>query len=164
MLLREAKRLNYPIRLIRLAIITYRLPRVIRVGQAYSDLMWAMRGIVAGSGLATTEMRIVMIDIVDAALIVHPSIVPTLFVDDLSAEHEGDEEHGDHDWIVCQLGGFTEAVIQRIHDNGMEVSQTKSVVSASNGKLAAALMARLDKYGIKYNLKVKSLGSGWLRE
>ena len=117
----------------------------------------------AGSGLATTGMRIVMIDIVDAALLVHPSVVPTLFVDDLSAEHEGDNEHGDRDWIVCQLGGFTEVVIQRIHDDGMEVSQTKSVVSASNGKLADAFMFRLDKYGVKYSLTVKSLGGVWRR-
>ena len=51
-----------------------------------------MRGIVAGSGLATTEMRIVMIDIVDAALTQHPSVTPTLFVDDLSSEKEGSDE------------------------------------------------------------------------
>ena len=42
----------------------------------------------------------------------------------------------------------------------MEVSQTKSVVSASNGKLAEALMLRLNNYGVKYSLKVKSLGVG----
>ena len=67
-LVREAKRLGYPIRLIKLAIATYKLPRVIRVGSTYSDVIEAIRGIVAGSGLATTEMRLVMIDIVDAAL------------------------------------------------------------------------------------------------
>ena len=66
-LMREALRLGYPLRLLRLAIATYRLPRVIRVGGAISDLVWAVRGIVAGSGLATTEMRLVMIDIVDKA-------------------------------------------------------------------------------------------------
>ena len=104
-LLREAARLQYPLRLIRLAIATYRLPRVIRVGTAYSDLVVAMRGIVAGSGLATTEMRVVMIDIVDAALIQHPSVTPTLFVDDLSSEKEGENEQ-----IVEELGGFNDRV------------------------------------------------------
>ena len=104
---------------------------MIRVGTAYSDLVWALRGIVAGSGLATSEMRIVMINIVDNALLRHPTVEPTLFVDDLSGEQDGVE-----DVIVSELGGFTEHVIRRIHADGMEVSDTKSLVSASNGRLA----------------------------
>ena len=43
-LMREALRLNYPLRLLRLAIVTYKLPRVVRVGGAISDLVWAVRG------------------------------------------------------------------------------------------------------------------------
>ena len=101
-LLREADRLGYPLRLLRLAIATYKLPRVIRVGESVSDLVWATRGIVAGSGVATTEMRLVMVDIVDKALEVHPTVQPTLFVDDLSGELDGDD-----DYIVDNLGGFT---------------------------------------------------------
>ena len=62
-----------------------------------------MRGIVAGSGLAATEMRIVMISIVDSALIQHPTVEHPLFVDDLSGEQDGAE-----DVIVSELGGFTE--------------------------------------------------------
>ena len=40
-LLREADRLGYPLRLLGLAIATYKLPRVIRVGESVSDLVWA---------------------------------------------------------------------------------------------------------------------------
>ena len=47
-------------------------------------------------------MRLVMIDIVDGALEVHRTVVPTLFVDDLSEELSGEE-----DTIVEELGGFT---------------------------------------------------------
>ena len=95
-LLREANRLRYPLRLIRLAIATYKLPRVVRVGTAFSDIIFAVRGIVAGSGLATIEMRLVMVDIVDAALTMHPDVEPTLFVDDLSAEVVGDASDRSH--------------------------------------------------------------------
>ncbi len=63
-LVREAKRLGYPLRLLRLAIATYRLPRTVRVGEALSDLVVALKGIAAGSGTATTEMRVVMINLV----------------------------------------------------------------------------------------------------
>ena len=38
-LLREATRLGYPLRLLKLAIATYKLPRVIRVGDAISDFV-----------------------------------------------------------------------------------------------------------------------------
>ena len=38
-LLCKATRLGYPLRLLKLAIATYKLPRVIRVGNAISDLV-----------------------------------------------------------------------------------------------------------------------------
>ena len=44
------------------------------MGAAFSDIIFAVRGIVAGSGLATTEMRLVMVDIVGTALTVHPVV------------------------------------------------------------------------------------------
>ena len=49
----------------------------------------------------------VMIDIVDQALIVHPTVTPTLFVDDLSEELDGKD-----DYIVDHLGGFTQLVVK----------------------------------------------------
>ena len=94
-LLREARKLGYPLRMLRLTIATYRLPRVIRVGEALSDPAWALRGIVARSGTATTEMRLAMITIVDNALTWVPTVVPTLFVDDLSTEAEGSDDDED---------------------------------------------------------------------
>ena len=154
-LLREALNLQYPLRLLRLAIATYKLPRVIRVGGAISDLVWAVRGIVAGSGLATTEMRLVMIDIVDQASMAHPSVTPTLFVDDLSSE-----QAGDHDFIEGELGGFTRHVVIRIHEDCMEVSGTKSMVSASHPSLGEALQSQLQQLRIPSVLRVKSLGVG----
>ena len=45
----------------------------------------------------------------------------------------------------------------------MEVSQSKSVVSASSPALGAEMMAKLKPHGIKHTLKVKSLGWGWRR-
>ena len=104
------------------------------MNETISDLVWAMRGIVAGSGLATTEMRLVMINIVEQALLAHPTVTPNLFVDDLSEEHTGDD-----DIIVRELGGFTESVSQRIEDDGMEVSATKSLVFSSHPTLGHAL-------------------------
>ena len=128
---------------------------MIRVGGAISDLVWAVRGIVAGSGLATTGMRLVMIDIVDQASLAHPDVTPTLFVDDLSSE-----QNGGHDFIKKELGGFTRHVVIRIHEDCMEVSGTKSMVSASHPSLAEALQSQLQQFRIPSVLRVKSLGVG----
>ena len=133
------------------------MPRTVRVVSAISDLLAATRGIVAGSGLATSEMRLVMIDIVDSALVIHPTVEPTFFVDDLSAELDGTDDDDD---IVYHLSGFTEIVATRIAADGMEVSGTKSVISASHGQLGEVLMARLGRHGIKHAARVKSLGVG----
>ena len=72
-----------------LSIAVYKFLQVIRVGVAVSDLAWPARGIVVGPGGATTEMRIVLIHIVDRALSVAPYATPTLYVDDLSVEAVG---------------------------------------------------------------------------
>ena len=47
LLVREAEALGYPLWLIRLAIATYKLQRVLRVGKTASDIVEAMRGIIA---------------------------------------------------------------------------------------------------------------------
>lgn len=61
----EAIELRYPLWMLRLAIATYKLPTVLRVGALYSQVVIAVRGITAGSGLATTEMRLCTLRIVE---------------------------------------------------------------------------------------------------
>ena len=65
-LLREAAALGYPLWLRRLSIATYRLARVLRVGKVFSKTVVAWRGITAGSGFATTEMRVIFSRLLDA--------------------------------------------------------------------------------------------------
>ena len=65
-----------------------------------------------------------------------------------------------HDDITNELGGFNDIVAKRVREDGMEVSQSKSVVSASAPSLGAAVMDKLKPHGIKHTLRVKSLGVG----
>ena len=101
-LLREARRLGYPLWLLRLSLATYKLSRVVRVGAVVSRLMWAIRGITAGSGLATTELRVLMIHVVDVTYAAHPTVTLSLYVDDLSAEATGPATH-----VTKTLAEFT---------------------------------------------------------
>ena len=154
-LLREARKSGYPLRLLRLALATYKLVRSIRVGDAMSDLVLAVRSIVARSGIATTEMRIVMVDIVDAALTFFPEVVPTLFVDDLALEQGGNEEQ-----LVASISGFAQSVMKRIEEDGMEVILVKSLISASQPSLADKVASNLGKTKLTVAHRVKSLGVG----
>ena len=85
LLVREAVALGYPLKLLRLSIATHQLKRVIRLCSVVSKMVMAVTGITAGSGFATTEMRLVMIRVIDRALALFPTISPTLFVDDRAA-------------------------------------------------------------------------------
>ena len=54
-----------------------------------------------------------------------PTFDPALFVDDLSTDMDGHDEQ-----IISRLNGFTELTSARIQEDGMEVSKTRSLVSA----------------------------------
>ena len=86
---------------IRLSLQAYKLKRVIKIRDVVSKEVQAYRGITAGSGSATTEMRLVMIRMIPKTQKAHPSVVPSCFVDDLSAEMTGPDDH-----VLTELGGF----------------------------------------------------------
>ncbi len=106
------------------------MKRVVRVRKVVSSIIWAYRGMAAGSGFATTEMRVVMINLVEKALRAHPSVAPTICVDDLAAE-----SMGPNGWIRSELGGVITVVVQGFMGNCFELSGTKSLVTASTDEL-----------------------------
>ena len=154
-LLREARRLGYPLWLLRLSLATYRLARVLRIGTVVSRELLAIRGITAGSGLATTELRVLMIHVVDVACTAHPTVTPSLYVDDLSAEATGPAAH-----VARQIAGFVLQVCDALTANRLQLSDKKSICTASSESVGADIQKRLAKYRIVYHRRVKSLGAG----
>lgn len=154
LLIREAKRLGYPLWVMRLSIATYTEPRRIRIDGAVSGEVVAKRGVTAGSWLATAEMRVVVINIVDNALKVAPCAMPILFVDDLSVESSGGPE------LVCRnVIKFTVAACAQIGDENMEVSKTKSICTASTMSTGKKTARSLRRHGIKFQKNAISLGA-----
>ena len=113
LLLREAIALGYPLKILRLSMATYLLERVIRIGKVISKSVWAIRGITAGSGFATTEMRVILIRIVDKTCKLYPMVTPTLFVDDLAADVTAPAKA-----LTQQFGGFIETFAEFISGTG----------------------------------------------
>ena len=77
-----ATRRGYSLIVLRLSLATYRLRRAIGIGGAFSSLIVATRGITAGSGMATTELRVLLIDVVESVSRWWPLAQLTLSVDD----------------------------------------------------------------------------------
>ena len=110
-----------------------------------SQLIQAIQGIVAGSGSATTEMWLLMMDVVDSAYRVYPQVVQTVVVDDLSAE----ADDSDPAEVVRVLSGFLVIACSRLTSDGLEISATKSVVTATTRQIGEAVAQRLGAFKIK---------------
>ncbi len=154
-LVREAIRQGYPLTMLRLSLAAYRLDRTVRVGDATSVAMMASRGITAGSGLATTELRVLMLDIIDTALRGVIGVTVTLYVDDVSAEAAGTQRT-----VVDSLAQCVLAICDRMTEDRLEVSAKKSVCTASTKRLGTALSEKLARFAIRFEARVKSLGVG----
>ena len=105
----------------------------------------AYRGITAGSGTATSEMRLVMIRIILRAKEAHPAVVPSCFVDDLSAPMTGPDDH-----VLRELAGFVKHVARSFTEAEMELSRTKSVCTASTEALGKKLEALLKDLSVNF--------------
>ena len=71
---RAAIRHGYNLTVLRLSLAAYRLPRRIGIDNMYSRSVIATGGITAGSGFATTELRLLLLDVVDATYIMWPMV------------------------------------------------------------------------------------------
>ena len=137
-LLREAIKHSYPLWLLRLSLDTYRLFRVVRIGTAISREVQACRGITAGSGFATSEMRLAMLTQSDDAHEAHPTVIPTAFVDDVACELAAREEA-----LMKHLVGFVLMVCDALEAAGNEISRKKSICSASCAEVGLKMQAAL---------------------
>ena len=163
-LIREGLDLGYPLWLLRLSLATYKMKRVIRIRKVVSGEEVAFRGMTAGSGFATTEMRLVMINLVERALKCHPPVTPTLFVDDLAAEAAGP----DH-WIEKELGGFIRVITEGFKEYQFVLSGTKSFVNGIHRRAWEEDGAAMGRHGHQHYIcqEGQSPGSGprsWSQE
>ena len=132
MLVAAACKHGYNLWVLQLSLAAYRMPRTVSVGGIFSRSIVATRGITAGSGFATTELRMLLLDVVDAAYGMWPTIQLTLYVDDLSIEAEGD----DHEVMVNTTGATDQVVRHLQQELLLEASASKSCILASNPALA----------------------------
>ena len=128
-LVTTALKYGYNIGLLRLSIASYRLPRSTGCEGVQSALLTATRGITAGSGFATTELRILMQEVVLLSLLDWgESVNRTLYVDDLTIETEGRTEAA-----AGRNAAASDDICRILQEQvGFDISEKKSVVVASS--------------------------------
>ena len=83
-LLREAELCEYPLAVLRLSLASYRWPRHIRQGPLVADVLWPLRGIVAGSSHATFELKVFLLQTVRKHASENPQLTAYIHVDDIT--------------------------------------------------------------------------------
>ena len=153
-LVQQAMKYGFSSVLLKLSIAAYKLARVVGVQGVFSNLLFASRGITAGSVFATIEMRIVVIEALDLAAAACLHVRLTCYVDDVALEQAGSAESVEEDLAAVTLC-FTKA----LEDAGLEFSATKNTVSASVGILSDRLAKKLARLKVRRQDRVKSLGT-----
>ena len=141
-----AEKRGYPLKVLGLALAAYRLPRAVSADGVYSRLIQATRGITAGSGTATAELRLLILQLLDVLDVECPQVSAAIYVDDINLEST--EEMAEDDippgasaaehrtmratGLAANLAKAVNLVIQYFDDElRMQVSESKSVYTES---------------------------------
>ena len=145
--------------ILRLALDAYRMPRSIGCDGTYSRIVHASRGITAGSGTATAELRNIILDLLEMLARDFPNVLPEVHVDDVNLEERIDVDN--HKFplppartppkraaamrqaralrfakaaltTAADIARATNATAEFFAKRGMEVSEQKSVITGSS--------------------------------
>ena len=94
---KQAAAKGYPLRVLRLALAAYRMPRTIGIDAVFSRLLRVSRGITAGSGTATAELRLLVLGLLDVLDVKCPAAELAVYVDDINVEASTCESDYDDD-------------------------------------------------------------------
>ena len=151
----QARKFGYNLYLLRLSLASYKLARTIRVAGTYAHLVVATRGITAGAGLATIELRLLLIECMDAVAVAHPVVKLTVYVDDVALE-----AMATYDRVKKEIVAATRKVHYHFTEMRLAFSETKNACAASKVKLGVDIALALRMLRLKHSLRVTSLGCG----
>jgi len=122
-----------------MSLCAYRAPRAIGCGGTFSRLVVATQGITAGSGMATTELRILFLTMVDESYRIFANIGVSFsyYVDDVAIEVWGTLQ-----FVSAYAPRATNFIVDFMEGPlELGVSETKSGVIASDTRIAKSVVA-----------------------
>jgi len=157
-LVAAAHKHGYNLWLLRLSLRAYRIQRTVSVDSCCSRCIVATRGITAGSCFATSELRLLLLDVIDATYAIWTTIEFALYVDDATISASGDSLTA-----AAVVAGATDHAVGILeHDLELEVSVAKSVVAGSSFSVAerTAFFSVTGKIKPMHTVKVLGAPSG----
>ena len=152
-LIRSAMKHKYCLIVLRLSLDAYRCARTIVIDGICSRLLFALCGITAGSGFATTEFRVPELDVIDSTYILFPTIDLAVFVDDFTLEAIGTDAAS----ILAKATDFVITFVEKgLH---MEISATKSLTVGCKLSLAKKVHACMSSKKATPARQAKLLGT-----
>jgi hypothetical protein len=153
-LLEAARRLSYDSTVLRLSLQAYKMRRAVGTDGVYAAPVYATRGITAGSGFATTELRILLLEVVREVLAKWgDSVDLMLYVDDLTVTATGSPKEA-----ARRCSAVVHLVMDRFRELGMVINADKSVVTATSPAVAATAARQL-RSRVKPRKAAKLLGT-----
>ena len=137
---------------LRMSLAAYRIERTIGSDGLFSAPVQATQGITAGSGFATTELRVLLIDLMAAVARRWP-IDAMLYVDDRALSAKGSPSV-----IAKMVSQATDFALDYFRALDLEVSAKKSVVVASGAALMEKIMKKFRAMKLKAVRQTKLLG------
>ena len=154
-LVAAARRHEFSLRILRLSLAAYRIARVIGVDGVYSKELHACKGITAGSGFATTELRMLLLDLMFELKKLWP-VQLKLYVDDLTITAKGEQER-----VAADVAAATDHAVQRFQQLGLEVSTAKTTAIACNRSMVRRVVIKSHTKVAKGKGQAKLLGVGY---
>lgn len=154
-LAKAAKQCGYSLKVLRLSVAAYRIARSIGIDGTYSKEITATRGITAGSGFATSELRLLLMELISAIRTSWP-VALKLYVDDMTKTASGTR-----DAATAAVAAATDFAVERFRSLGLEVSTKKSIAVASSLKTLRALAFRTRTRALKPARSTKLLGTAF---
>ena len=155
-LVKAARQSGFSLKVLRMSLAAYRIARTVGVDGVYSEKMIATRGITAGSGMATSELRLLLGDMVYMLKKMWP-VALKLYVDDLTITATGDGHAAA--LAVAEATDFAVNMLQGTFE--LEVSVKKSVATANRPRVISTILAHCKSGALKAVTQAKLLGTAY---
>ena len=153
-LITAAKKHNYCLWTLRMTLAAYRCPRTVGIDGVYSRTIVATCGITAGAGHATTELKVLLLDLILDAYKFLSDTRLILYVDDLTVQCTAGKTE-----VTYSIARATAWIIRYFEQKlKVQVSATKSVMIGSTTDVARKACKKMNTNKIKPARQGKTLG------
>ena len=146
---------DYPLAILRICIHAYRSPRRIIYKGIVSRPIFAEQGILAGVSTATSELRLLLIDVLTMHAVSHPNVSLNVYIDDIVLDSTSISKSAVIEDMTCAA----QDMLVMLEDGAeLPIARNKSAVISNSKTTAASLRRSLGDLGGPALGSIRSLG------